>query len=449
MRALLHRLYTWAIEQEHVDGNPVAYVRRPGVERQRDRVLSEDEIRTLWKALDAHDDQMAAMFRLRLITAQRGGEVADMCWPDVDLDAGVWTIPAERSKNKLPHRVPLTPMAVRILKALKVAKDALPVTKKDGTPTKVPVYVLAGARGKRQRSEAAATFGLENFIGHDLRRTAASMMAAGGVSRFVVGRVLNHQESGGYSRLRPAQQLRPRKARGAHVVGREVDSDSGQEIRQGVAIREGRVRCHDDPLGSIADLLTAEATGAPLTRAEARRLTRHANRWAALAREAWPAYEAWENYVDEGVDPYEMLWGAHRSLINEPLDTEALRDARLSPGLDLGDYSTPRRARAASIRRVGAAGPRRGGTTHANHSTPSPRSEVRIPARVGPPPLWCISVTPRSGSTPLRQNNATWSTPKYATCLYACPQKHRTRTELASARLPYSGSHHENATDRT
>ena len=65
-------------------------------------------------------------------------------------------------------------------KKRKNGSDADPLSEKK---PKEPVYVLAGARGKRQRSEAAATFGLENFIGHDLRRTAASMMAAGGVSR--------------------------------------------------------------------------------------------------------------------------------------------------------------------------------------------------------------------------------------------------------------------------
>ena len=53
---------------------------------------------------------------------------------------------------------------------------------------------MQGARGKRQQSEAAATFTVENFRGHDLRRTAASMMACGGVSRLVIAKILNHAE---------------------------------------------------------------------------------------------------------------------------------------------------------------------------------------------------------------------------------------------------------------
>ena len=57
-------------------------------------------------------------------------------------------------------------------------------------------YVLARARGKRQRSEASARVGLADFRGHDLRRTAASRMASAGVQRLVIAKVLNHVERG-------------------------------------------------------------------------------------------------------------------------------------------------------------------------------------------------------------------------------------------------------------
>ena len=51
-------------------------VKRPGEEKQRERVLSEDEIRLVWKALDGESPLIAALFRVRLLTAQRGGEVS-------------------------------------------------------------------------------------------------------------------------------------------------------------------------------------------------------------------------------------------------------------------------------------------------------------------------------------------------------------------------------------
>ena len=184
LRARLHKLFGFAIEQELVETNPVTHVARPGVERRRDRVLSNDELRVLWQKLDAEPTAVAAGFRLRLLTAQRGGEVRDMRWVDLDLESGWWTIPASSSKNGLAHRVPLTGQTLRIFKDLQNAAEP------DAT------YVLAGARGKRQLAEATARLGLADFRGHDLRRTAASQMASAGVPRLVIAKILNHADTG-------------------------------------------------------------------------------------------------------------------------------------------------------------------------------------------------------------------------------------------------------------
>ncbi len=141
---------------------------------------------------------MAAYYKLRLLTAQRGGEVASMRWQDVDLDAGWWTIPAGTSKNKLAHRVPLNQSALALVEALKVARDER--AEDEAEPAEQTreraLYVLAGARGKRQQAEAAATFETADFRGHDLRRTAASYMASGGVPRLTISKLLNHVERG-------------------------------------------------------------------------------------------------------------------------------------------------------------------------------------------------------------------------------------------------------------
>ena len=185
--ALVRKIFNFGIAREIVEFNPCTQLERPGKERQRDRVLTDDEIRTFWTRLDGEQPEMAAAFRLRLVTAQRGGEVFDMRWGDIDLDDRWWTIPASDTKNGLPHRLPLCDLAVDILTFLRSR------TPKDATE---PLYVLAGARGKRQRSEASARLGLSDFQGHDLRRTAASRMASAGVQRLVIGKVLNHVERG-------------------------------------------------------------------------------------------------------------------------------------------------------------------------------------------------------------------------------------------------------------
>jgi integrase len=192
-QALVRKIFNFAIGRELVEVNPCAQLDRPAPSRQRDRVLSEDEIRQLWAALETLPAEMAAVFKLRLITAQRAGEVANMRWADVDLKAGWWTVPAEESKNGLPHRVPLSRPALDLLKPIDTARQQLLSAKPDASPSE---YVLAGARGKRQRAEAAKDLGVPDFVGHDLRRTAASLMAGGGVPRLVISKILNHIERG-------------------------------------------------------------------------------------------------------------------------------------------------------------------------------------------------------------------------------------------------------------
>lgn len=180
--ALLSKMFAFALDRDLVQASPAVRIPRPGQEQARDRVLTEDELQALWLAFGALEPTMAAFYKLRLLTAQRGGEVAGMRWHDVDLAAGWWTVPATSSKNKLAHRVPLNESAVKLVQLAKktAAKDA--------------VFVLAGARGKRQQSEAAATFTVSDFRGHDLRRTAASIMASGGIPRLTISKLLNHVE---------------------------------------------------------------------------------------------------------------------------------------------------------------------------------------------------------------------------------------------------------------
>jgi integrase len=182
--ALVSKLFAFALDRDLVTVSPAVRIPRPGQEHARDRVLTEEELRAVWQAFDALEPTMGAFYKLRLLTAQRGGEVASMRWQDVDIEAGWWTIPAGVSKNKLAHRVPLNKTAAALLGTLlaSASKDA--------------VYVLEGARGKRQQAEAAATFQVTDFRGHDLRRTAASLMASAGVPRLTISKILNHVERG-------------------------------------------------------------------------------------------------------------------------------------------------------------------------------------------------------------------------------------------------------------
>jgi integrase len=188
--ACLRKVFNWGLGRELIDANPCAGIERPAAEHQRDRVLNPEEIRRLWKALEDEDPPTAALFRLYFLTTARGYELRTMRWDDLDLESGWWTIPAERSKNRLAHRVPLSPLAVSILRDLR------------GRATNSPwVFESTGPEGYRVSIQKAAlriraATGLD-FTPHDLRRTAASHLTGElKVSRLVVSKLLNHVERG-------------------------------------------------------------------------------------------------------------------------------------------------------------------------------------------------------------------------------------------------------------
>lgn len=186
---IIRRIYNWGIEQEIVELNPCQRIKKVGVENRRDRVLSDDEIRAVWAAFENETARMRDLFRLRLLTAQRPGEVSRLRWEDIDLVSGWWTIPAEFSKNGLAHRVPLSQAALDILRGSSGHDD------KSG-------WVFPSPSGKgplrsvwRAMDNIRKHSGIK-FVPHDLRRTAASRMTGDlGFTRLVVGRILNHAEA--------------------------------------------------------------------------------------------------------------------------------------------------------------------------------------------------------------------------------------------------------------
>ena len=198
---IVRRLFNWAIGEDYLTTNPCQGISKPAKENRRDRVLKEDEIRAVWQAMEAEQPLVAAMFKLRLVTAQRGGEVASMRWEDLDPATGWWTIPAERSKNGLSHRVPLSPQALAVLEDVRDQEKDVRDREKDvreqdnGSPWLFP----SPKPGRHMEQLAQATkhirerAGVE-FVPHDLRRTAASCMTSMGIPRLTVKKILNHVE---------------------------------------------------------------------------------------------------------------------------------------------------------------------------------------------------------------------------------------------------------------
>jgi integrase len=188
--ALIRKMFNFAVQREIVAISPCMGMGRPTRPRQRDRVLTYDEIRALWLALDACPPIVADVIRLELLTAQRGGEVLTMRWEDLDLTSEWWTIPAMYAKNGRSHRVPLGPQVLAILTGRRRANTDSPWVFPSTRRTSRPLTTVVN--DVRTLRTALGFF----FNPHDLRRTAASHMTGMGIPRLTVAKLLNHVETG-------------------------------------------------------------------------------------------------------------------------------------------------------------------------------------------------------------------------------------------------------------
>jgi integrase len=195
--SVARRVLAWGVDREELEANPAAAVPRRYLfpESSRERALSREEVRALWPALDALDNpNVAAAWRLILLTGARPGEVLGMRWEDVGTDDGggtVWEIPAESTKAQRVLRVPLSRQALAVLNSLRPISGGgtyvLPSPKGDERP-------LRWLSHSTMRLRAAT--GLERFTPHDLRRTAATWLGDMGTRPDVIERVLGHKLPG-------------------------------------------------------------------------------------------------------------------------------------------------------------------------------------------------------------------------------------------------------------
>jgi integrase len=183
--AAIKKLFAWCVDRGVIDHSPLVGLRAPAKEVSRDRVLSESEIVSCWRASEVEGFPFEQFAKILILTGQRRGEVAGMEWDEVDFDKATWTIPSKRAKNAKQHTVPLAPLAISILDGLpRFLNSKLLFTTTGATP-------VSGFGRLKWRLEKEV--GGTNWRFHDLRRTVATNMAMMGVLPHVIEAVLNHR----------------------------------------------------------------------------------------------------------------------------------------------------------------------------------------------------------------------------------------------------------------
>ena len=175
-------------------------------ETERDRVLSDDEILKLYRAMTPAllPKTTEAVIWITLSCCTRVGETVKTKWQHLDLENGVWTIPAENTKTLTKHTVYLSTFAIEQFKILQTHTG-------DGEwcfPNRVKTSHLCPKAPTKQLMDRQRVTPLKNRTGfpttlllgdskwtvHDLRRTGATLLQHLKVEPHLIERILNHAE---------------------------------------------------------------------------------------------------------------------------------------------------------------------------------------------------------------------------------------------------------------
>jgi integrase len=186
--AYLRKVLNWQASRSDDFRSPIVrgMAKTNPKDRARDRILTDDELRKIWKAASKMQNAFGHFVKFLLLTATRRDEAAKMRRSEIEGD--VWTVPAKRYKGKRDHAVPLSQAAQAVLKAVPVIGKGDIVFSHDGE------RALGGYSKAKKKLDA--TSGVRDWTLHDLRRAGRSLMSRAGVPSDHAERCLGHVING-------------------------------------------------------------------------------------------------------------------------------------------------------------------------------------------------------------------------------------------------------------
>jgi integrase len=178
-----------AVSRGIIERSPCEGINPPSTETVRDRALSLDELRLVWRAADQLGFPFGPIIKLLILTGQRRTEVAGAEWAELDLENCLWTIPAARSKNRRQHAVALSPQALKTVNSLPRFSGSKFVF----SPGKTAPSGFSAAKARLDKIVASDNGSpTPPWVLHDIRRSVATGLAGLGVNLPVIERCLNH-----------------------------------------------------------------------------------------------------------------------------------------------------------------------------------------------------------------------------------------------------------------
>jgi integrase len=185
LHSCLSAFFNWLKDEQQITISPLTALKRPKPPTARERFLTEDEIRKFWLATDQVGEPFGSALKLMLLTGARKREVAGMHRSELSADLSTWSLPGSRTKNKLPHVVPLSELAKGIIAAVKSPSEELVFSTTGHSP-------ISGWSKMKPRLDRLMGEGTPPFTIHDLRRTAVTHMGELGIRDDVIELCVNH-----------------------------------------------------------------------------------------------------------------------------------------------------------------------------------------------------------------------------------------------------------------
>jgi integrase len=226
--AVLNRWFSWLVSRDVIAVSPSLGVERPARNIPRERVFDDVEIATLWKAC-GEEGVFGAFVRVLLLTGCRRSEANNMRWSEINQAERLWQLPRERTKNGVPHAVPLAPQAWDIISEQPKYAVCDFVFTNDG-------HRAIGGFSRSKHNLDERTKFARPWTLHDARRSCASAMQRLGIRAEVIERCLNHRSgvyrgiSGVYQRDDMLEAKRDAFAAWGQHIEQLVRGESGNNI---------------------------------------------------------------------------------------------------------------------------------------------------------------------------------------------------------------------------
>lgn len=241
---LVRQMFKFAVDRDVIEFDPTASLSVTKVttkNNERDRVLSQDEIRLLRDKLPDAGFMPATECAVwvMLSTLCRVGELSKAEWIHVDFEAGTWLIPAENAKNGKAHRVYLSGFALKQFHRLAELRYSerwlFPNSKDDHHVCEKSITRQINGRqnesiySHRSKNNQALVLPGGKWTPHDLRRSGATLMGRLGIHSDVIEKCLNHTEENKLKRVYQHQTLEEEQAEAWKVLGERLEILTGAD----------------------------------------------------------------------------------------------------------------------------------------------------------------------------------------------------------------------------